>query len=72
MGNLNNADTTDIGLNQIYNNGNSGKIFDLFNNTIDSIKAENNYWGSALQTLSKHIFFINRTVLYSDMLIIFL
>ncbi len=57
MGNLNHADTTDIGLNQIYNNGNSGKIFDLFNNTVDSIKAENNYWGSGItDTVESHIF----------------
>lgn len=57
MGNLSNADTTDIGLNQIYNNGNSGKIFDLFNNTVDSIKAENNYWGNGnADTVETHIF----------------
>ncbi|HMS65763.1 MAG TPA: right-handed parallel beta-helix repeat-containing protein [Ignavibacteria bacterium] len=60
MGNLNNSDTTDIGLNQIYNNGNSNKIFDLFNNTPDSIKAENNFWGSGnADTVESHIFHKN-------------
>lgn len=57
LGNLINADTTDIGLNEIYNNGNSGKIFDLFNNTPDSIRAQNNYWGTGSQdTAEAHIF----------------
>ncbi|MBL8007578.1 MAG: right-handed parallel beta-helix repeat-containing protein [Ignavibacteria bacterium] len=57
LGNLVNADTTDIGLNEIYNNGNSGKIFDLFNNTPDSIRAQNNYWGTGSQdTAEAHIF----------------
>ncbi|MCY7362822.1 MAG: right-handed parallel beta-helix repeat-containing protein [Ignavibacteria bacterium] len=57
LGNLSNADTTDVGLNQIYNNGNSGKIFDLFNNTVDSIKAENNFWGyGSTDTAEAHIF----------------
>ncbi len=57
MGNLSNADTTDAGMNEIYNNGNSGKTFDLFNNTPDSIKAENNYWGTSnLDSIEAHIF----------------
>lgn len=60
MGNLSNSDTTDVGLNQMYNNGNSNKIFDLFNNTLDSIKAENNYWGSGnIDTVESHIFHKN-------------
>ncbi len=57
MGDLSNADTTDNGLNEIYNNGNSGKIFDLFNNTVDPIKAENNFWGNGnADTVEAHIF----------------
>lgn len=57
LGNLTSPDTTDIGLNQIYNNGNSNKIFDLFNNTPDFIYAENNYWGSGnADTVESHIF----------------
>ncbi|MBS1518484.1 MAG: T9SS type A sorting domain-containing protein [Bacteroidetes bacterium] len=57
MGDLTSPDTADIGLNEIYGNGNSGKIFDLFNNTPDSIKAENNYWGTDnLDSVEAHIF----------------
>jgi hypothetical protein len=57
LGDLTSADTTDIGLNQIYNNGNSGKTFDLFNNTVGSIFAENNYWGTGItDSVEAHIF----------------
>ncbi|MBV6479282.1 MAG: hypothetical protein HGGPFJEG_02053 [Ignavibacteria bacterium] len=57
LGDLFSSDTSDAGLNEIYWNGNSGKIFDLFNNTIDSIKAMNNYWGSAIiDSVESHIF----------------
>lgn len=45
FGNTGNPDTNDDGLNEIYNNVNNDTIFDLYNNTPDSIKAENNYWG---------------------------
>jgi len=60
LGNLTSSDTTDIGMNIIYGNGNSGKIFDLYNNTLytatDTIKAENNYWGTSnLDTIESHI-----------------
>lgn len=57
MGDLQSADTSDIGLNEIYNNGNSGSVFDLYNNTPDSIKAENNYWGTGnADSVESHIF----------------
>lgn len=57
MGDLSSADTTDVGMNEIYNNSNSGSIFDLYNNTPDSIKAENNYWGTSnLDSIEAHIF----------------
>jgi len=57
FGNITNSDTTDIGLNQLYWNGNSGKIFDFYNNTIDSIKAQNNYWGTPfIDSVEAHIF----------------
>ncbi|MBS1514473.1 MAG: T9SS type A sorting domain-containing protein [Bacteroidetes bacterium] len=57
IGNIVNSDTTDIGLNQIYWNGNSGKIYDLYNNTPDSIKAQNNFWGTTiLDSVEAHIF----------------
>ena len=57
LGDLSSADTTDAGLNQIYNNSNTGQIFDLYNNTIDPIKAENNYWGTGIvDSVEAHIF----------------
>ena len=57
MGDITSPDTSDIGLNVIHKNGNSGKIFDLYNNTIDSIKAENNFWGTnILDSIEAHIF----------------
>jgi len=57
LGNLSNADTSDDGYNYIYGNSNSDTIYDLYNNTPDSIKAENNYWGSTnLDTIESHIF----------------
>ncbi|MEI7484566.1 MAG: right-handed parallel beta-helix repeat-containing protein [Ignavibacteriota bacterium] len=75
LGNLTSPDTTDKGLNIIYGNGNTGKIFDLFNNTLmsanDTIKAENNYWGTTnLDTIESHIFhYTDSTVLgYVDYL----
>ena len=57
MGNLSSSDTADIGLNEIYNNGNSGSIFDLYNNTVNPIFAENNYWGTGnADSVEAHIF----------------
>jgi parallel beta-helix repeat protein len=57
MGNLSNTSNLDDGRNAIYGNTNSGKIFDLFNNTPDSIKAENNWWGSSnTDSVEAHIF----------------
>jgi hypothetical protein len=35
------------GHNQIYDNGNSGEIYALYNNTPDNILAHNNFWGTA-------------------------
>jgi parallel beta-helix repeat protein len=57
MGDLSNASNLDDGQNAIYGNTNSGKIFDLFNNTPDSIKAENNWWGTSnSDSVEAHIF----------------
>lgn len=51
------SDSTCIGLNEFTNNGNSGEIFALYNNTPNDIYAENNYWGSYnLDTVEMHIF----------------
>lgn len=44
------------GLNQIYNNGNEGVVYDLYNNTPNDIMAENNYWGTMdPDTVEMHI-----------------
>jgi hypothetical protein len=57
FGDLGNADTTDIGLNQIYNNSHNDTTFDFYNNTANPIKAENNYWGTTIvDTVEAHIF----------------
>lgn len=50
-------DTLNIGLNKFFNNGNSGSPYNLYNNTPNSIKAENNFWGSyAIDTVENTIF----------------
>lgn len=57
LGNLNNQDTTDIGLNWLYGNSHNDTIFDLYNNTPDSIWAENNWWGTnIIDSVEAHIF----------------
>ena len=57
LGNLSNATPLDDGANHIYGNGNTGQIYDLYNNTTDSIKAENNNWGTnILDSVEAHIF----------------
>lgn len=60
LGRIGSADTANVGLNQIYNNFNngvSGQIWDLYNNTTDTIYAENNYWGTTnLTEIEDHIF----------------
>lgn len=57
LGNVFNSDTSDNGNNKIYYNSNSGKYYDLYNNTADTIKAENNYWGTTIpDSIEAHIF----------------
>nr|NQU92045.1 hypothetical protein [Bacteroidota bacterium] len=34
------------GMNQIYDNGNGGEVYDLYNDTPDPIMAQNNWWGN--------------------------
>lgn len=58
FGDLSNSDTTDIGLNKIYNNSHNDSIFDFYFNvtTSDTLKAENNYWGTTiLDSVEAHI-----------------
>lgn len=57
LGDLTNATPFDDGANHIYGNGNTGQIYDLYNNTPDSIKAQNNNWGTNnLDSVEAHIF----------------
>lgn len=57
LGDLSSSDTNYIGLNQIYGNNNTGIFYDLYNNTINPIKAENNYWGTTIvDSVEAHIF----------------
>jgi parallel beta-helix repeat protein len=50
-------DTVNIGNNLIYDNGNEGIIYALYNNTPEDIFAENNYWGTFdLDTVEIYIF----------------
>ncbi len=45
------------GVNQIFNNGNEGVVYDLYNNTPNPIMAQNNYWGTMNpDTVEMHIF----------------
>lgn len=47
IGNITNTDTTDDGKNQFINNTNSSTPnIDLYNNSVDTIYAQNNYWGT--------------------------
>jgi hypothetical protein len=57
LGNLNNSDTSDNGFNYIYGNFHNDTIPDLYNNTPDSIMAENNFWGTGnISIIEQHIF----------------
>jgi hypothetical protein len=56
LGNLNNTDTSDNGYNYIYYNTHNDSTFDVCNNTHDSIKAQNNFWGTTnIDTIQSHI-----------------
>jgi hypothetical protein len=47
LGNITNADTSDNGKNRFINNtNNSTPGIDLYNNTVDPINAQNNYWNT--------------------------
>jgi hypothetical protein len=57
LGNVENADTTDDGLNIIYGNVQGPNVYDLYNNTLDPIFAQNNDWKVYDSTLIEdHIF----------------
>lgn len=65
LGNIENADTTDDGLNIIYGNVQGANVYDLYNNTHDPIYAQNNDWRVYDSTLIEdHIFhFVDDTTL---------
>ncbi len=57
IGNIENADTTDDGLNIIYDNVQGSDVFDLYNNCTNDIMAQNNDWQVYDSTLiEQHIF----------------
>ena len=47
FGNLASTDTTDVGRNLLYNNGNGGQIYDFYVEMPDDVQAQNNDWGSS-------------------------
>jgi hypothetical protein len=59
LGNITNADTSDDGKNSIYGNYNNSATprIDLYNNSVDEIYAQNNYWGfDNLDSIEAHIY----------------
>lgn len=57
LGNIENADTTDDGMNIIFGNIQGSDVYDLYNNTLETVYAQNNDWGvydSA--SIENHIF----------------
>jgi len=57
FGNLASLDTTDVGRNRLTGNGNSGLVYDFYNNTADAFSAENNDWGTtSAATIEAHVF----------------
>ncbi|KAA9331123.1 T9SS type A sorting domain-containing protein [Adhaeribacter soli] len=59
LGRIGSADTADVGMNRIYNNVNGAgpQIWDLYNNTTDTVYAENNDWGTNnLVDIEDHIY----------------
>ena len=45
LGNIENADTTDDGMNIIFGNIQGSEVYDLYNNTLETVYAQNNDWG---------------------------
>jgi hypothetical protein len=58
LGNLTNTDTTDNGKNYFFGNTNSATPFiELYNNSVDTIYAQNNHWGTEiLDSIEARIF----------------
>ena len=50
-------DTVNVGKNLIFENGNEGVVYALYNNTSNDVFAENNYWGTYnLDTVEMYVF----------------
>jgi hypothetical protein len=57
LGNIENADTSDDGKNIIYGNVQGTDVYDLYNNTLETVFAQNNDWGVYDSSLIEdHIF----------------
>ncbi|MDO7849614.1 T9SS type A sorting domain-containing protein [Hymenobacter sp. M29] len=46
FGDVSSTDSLNVGLNQLYNNGNGGQIYDFYLNAPDNMLAQNNDWGT--------------------------
>ncbi|TGE21177.1 T9SS type A sorting domain-containing protein [Hymenobacter metallicola] len=57
FGNLSSADSTDVGRNVLAGNGNTGQVYDFYNNTPESFSAQNNNWEAfSVSEIEAHIF----------------
>ncbi|MCB2409934.1 T9SS type A sorting domain-containing protein [Hymenobacter lucidus] len=57
FGDLSSTDTTNVGRNLLTGNGNGGQVYDIFNNTAESFKAEGNDWGtSSAAEIEAHVY----------------
>lgn len=46
FGDISSSDSLNVGLNQFYNNGNGGQVYDFYLNMPDNMLAQNNDWGT--------------------------
>lgn len=46
FGDASSTDSLNVGLNQLYNNGNGGQVYDFYLNMPDNMLAQNNDWGT--------------------------
>ncbi|WP_046244209.1 right-handed parallel beta-helix repeat-containing protein [Hymenobacter terrenus] len=56
FGDVSSSDSLNVGLNQLYNNGNGGQVYDFYVEMPDNLLAQNNDWGTnSLATIESHI-----------------
>jgi hypothetical protein len=53
FGDVSSTDSLNVGLNQLYNNGNGGQVYDFYLNTPDNMLAQNNDWGTNLAAVAE-------------------